>query len=190
MEREARPEELMIRVARGEKAALGELYDRFSGAALGLALRILKDRQSAEEVVQESFWRVWRRAQSYDPTKRFSTWLLTIVHNLAIDQVRRRGGLPPSIELDASTELASEIPDAEMDVPDRAWSGVVAVRVREAVARLPDAQRLVIEQAYFDGLTHQEIATRLGEPLGTIHTRARLGLQKLKEELDDLRETE
>lgn len=183
-------EELMARVARRDASALEQLYDEYSGAALGLALRMLGDRTVAEEVVQESFWRVWRRAETFEPDRRFLTWLFSIVHHLAIDELRKRRGRASSVELDADPDQAWDLPDEGMNVEETAWSNVAGEQVRAAMARLPQAQRTVIELAYFEGLTHQEIADRLNEPLGTVHTRARLGLLKLAEILNDLKVNE
>lgn len=174
--------ELMARVAKRDKRALEELYDRYAGAAMGLALKMLGERNAAEEIVQEAFWRVWKRATTFELGRgQFTAWLFGIVHNLAIDEMRRRRVRPNTISTDAEEEAILELPDANMDVAEAAFQSVTGDQVRRALTTLPDAQRSVIELAYFEGLTHQEIATRLNEPIGTIHTRARLALQKLRE---------
>lgn len=176
--------ELMTRVSARDKRALEELYDRYSAAALGLALKMLGERNTAEEIVQEAFWRVWKRATTFELGRgQFTAWLFGIVHNLAIDEMRRRRVRPNTISTDAEDESMLDVPDPGMDVAETAFLRVTGEQVRRALKSLPEAQRSVIELAYFEGLTHQEIAARLNEPVGTIHTRARLALQKLRESL-------
>jgi RNA polymerase sigma-70 factor (ECF subfamily) len=180
--------ELMARVAQRNRDALESLYDRHAGVALGLAVKILGERATGEEIVQEAFWRVWQRAATFDHRRGdFSGWLLSIVYHLAIDELRRRRGQPPRAVLDANSEQTFLAQAGATDVTERAWSNVEHAQVREAVTRLPEPQRAVIELAYFEGLTRQEIAARLNEPLGTIHTRARLALAKLRDSLANLR---
>ena len=169
-------DELIAAVARGDHPALLALYDRHGRVAFGLAYRILDDAGAAEEAVQDAFLRVWRRAASFDPTRgAVRAWLMTIVRHCAIDLVRRRAGAPPVVA--GLDEIA-----AQRAVPD-AWSDVVGrldrARVRSAVAALPGEQRRAIELAFFDGLTHREIAERDGLPLGTVKGRLRLGLRRL-----------
>lgn len=174
----------MARVAKQDKHALEELYARYAGSALGLALRMMGERDIAEDLVQEAFWRVWRRAGTFELQRgQFASWLLGIVHNLAIDEMRRRRVRPNPISTDAGDEAMLELPDRDTDVAETAFENVTAAQVRAALQQLPDAQRDVIELAYFEGLTHQEIAARLNEPLGTIHTRARIALQHLRRAL-------
>lgn len=176
--------DLMARIAGRDKLALEELYDRYAAAAMGLALKMLGERNIAEEIVQEAFWRVWKRATTFELQRgQFTAWLFGIVHNLAIDEMRRRRVRPNTISTDTDEDSILELPDHAVDVAASAFQSVTGEAVRLALKKLPDAQRSVIELAYFEGLTHQEIATRLNEPIGTIHTRARLALQKLKETL-------
>lgn len=182
--------ELMARVARRERDALEVLYDRHAAAALGFAMRILEDRAQCEEAVQEAFWRVWKRAGTYDARRaQFATWLFTIVHHLAIDELRRQRSRPARVELDRTGEdedRLMELASDEPGVPEQAWANLQGEQVRAALAQLPEAQHTVVRMAYFEGLTHREIAARLGEPLGTVHTRARLALGRLKELLADV----
>ena len=168
--------ELIAAVAQGEHPALLALYDRHGRMAYGLAYRILGDAGAAEEAVQDAFLRVWRRAATFDATRGgVRSWLMTIVHHCAIDGVRRRAGAPPVVAgLDEIAERRAT-PDAWSDVAQRLDSE----RVRSAVATLPGEQRRAIEMAYFDGLTHREIAERDGLPLGTVKGRLRLGLRRL-----------
>ncbi len=176
--------QLMARVARQDKRALEELYERYAAAAMGLALKMLGERNAAEEIVQEAFWRVWKRAAQFELQRgQFTAWLFGIVHNLAIDELRRRRVRPNPLSTDVEDEMILELPDPGADVAEAALARVTGEQVRLALSGLPDAQRNVIELAYFEGLTHQEIAARLNEPIGTIHTRARLALQKLRENL-------
>jgi len=177
--------ELAARVARRDRAAFALIYDRYAAKAFGLVLRLLGDRAVSEDVLQEAFWRVWQRADTFDASRAsFSSWLLSITHHCAIDELRRRRTRtkPDDIELDAPDDGETrDVADPETDVSESAWAGLVRDHVRQAIIQLPDAQRRVIELAYFGGLTRQEIAAQLKEPLGTVHTRARLGLSKLKE---------
>jgi RNA polymerase sigma-70 factor, ECF subfamily len=169
-------DQLIAAVARGDHPALLALYDRHGRIAYGLAYRVLGEAGAAEEAVQDAYLRIWRRASTFDPSRGgVRSWLLTIVHHCAIDLLRRRAGAPPVVAgLDEVAERQA--------VPD-AWSDVVVRleqdRVRTAVATLPGEQRRAIEMAYFDGLTHREIAERDGLPLGTVKGRLRLGLRRL-----------
>jgi RNA polymerase sigma-70 factor (ECF subfamily) len=175
---------LIARVAQRDKRALEALYDKHAKIALGLAVKILGEQSAAEEIVQEAFWRVWKRASTYNVGRgKFGAWLCGIVHNLAIDELRRRKSQAKSASIGWEDDTLTEIADIRADVAESAFQRVTGERVRAALVALPGSQRTVIELAYFDGLTHQEIADKLGEPVGTIHTRARLALQKLREEL-------
>ncbi len=167
---------LITAVARGDHPALLALYDRHGRVAYGLAYRILGDAGAAEEAVQDGFLRVWRRASTFDAARGgVRSWLLTIVHHCAIDLLRRRAGAPPVIAgLDEIADRRA-VPDAWSDVSERLESE----RVHTAVATLPGEQRRAIEMAFFDGLTHREIAERDGLPLGTVKGRLRLGLRRL-----------
>ncbi len=171
---------LLALVAKKEPEALAKLYESYASRALGLAFRILKDRDLAEQVIQDAFWKVWKHAGEYEPTRgSFGTWLFTIVRNLSIDQLRRRRD---EISLDddeqgPGIEAQTGVPDVGEAVGRRLRSE----ELRAALRALPPSQRQVIELAYFEGLTRREIAERLDEPLGTVHTRARLGLVKLSQ---------
>ncbi len=178
---ESTDEQLMTRAARGDTAAFEVLYDRYASAVMGLALRIAADRALAEEVVQETFWRVWRNAASFQTQRgTFPGWLLGIARNLTIDLCRRRS-VRPQVLLDQAEESSIErAPDPSVDVAESAWTAIKYQQVQTALSDLPPDQRRVIELAYFGGLTRQEIAAATGEPLGTIHTRARLALKKLR----------
>jgi RNA polymerase sigma-70 factor (ECF subfamily) len=178
-------EVLAAQVARGESQALEALYDRYAGTVLGISLKIMGDQAAAEDVLQETFWRVWRSAASYQSQRgSFTGWLFRIARNLAIDAYRRRNIRPrPITDVDNSDSMMDQTPDPTMDVAEQSQVLLNQRLVLAALATLPRLQRQVIELAYFYGMTRQEIAEKTGEALGTIHTRARLALQKLREEL-------
>lgn len=172
-------EQLIEAVARGDRAAFEQLYDRYAPAVFGLTLRTLREREVAEEAVQEIFWRIWQRAKSFDRSRAFAPWLFGIAHNYTIDELRRRRARPQAVYEDDDHPVLSNIADSS-DVSETALQGEQRRIVVDALQQLPAEQRQALELAYFNGLTQQEIATRLGNPLGTIKTRMRLGLQKLR----------
>jgi RNA polymerase sigma-70 factor (ECF subfamily) len=171
---------LIAAIAKGDSSALEALYDRYSSVVYRMALRMLKHRELAEEVVQEVFWRVWRRSASFDVERgRVAQWLFGIAHNLCIDELRRMRARPTQIYEDVDHPVIQQLADEQIDVPEAAWAFEQQRVIRDALDHLPEAQRQAVELAYFGGLSHQEIATKLNRPLGTIKTRVRLGLQKL-----------
>jgi RNA polymerase sigma-70 factor (ECF subfamily) len=165
-------------MAQGDEAALPLLYDRLSSLAYGIALRIAGNPEAAQDAVQEAFLRVWRRADRFDAARgRARPWFLRVVRNLAIDQLRSRGvrgRAETQKAMDVSLEVPSEQP---FDVASRAER---ASRLRAALELLQADQRRTIEIAYFEGLSHSEIAEREGMPLGTVKTRIRDGVQRLR----------
>jgi len=177
---------LVTQVAQGSSAALEALYDRYASTVLGISLKVIGDQASAEDVLQETFWRVWKSAVTYQPQRgSFTSWLFRIARNLAIDSYRRQTVRPQEVYMeDGSDSILEEMPDPGTDVAEQTQSILKNRQVRQALASLPRLQRQVIEMAYFYGMTRQEIAEATGEALGTIHTRARLAVQKLREELD------
>lgn len=183
---EASDAELIGRVALGEARALEVLYDRYSGVVFSFALRIVADRQLAEEILQEAFFRAWQQGSNFSSGRgTFITWLLSITHNLSIDEIRKRRRRPQKADSAEPEQVLAAVPDtrAGADVEGEVWLGALRDTIGEALAELPPAQRQAIEMAYFRGMTQREIAESLGEPLGTIKTRMRLGLQKLKDGL-------
>jgi RNA polymerase sigma-70 factor (ECF subfamily) len=174
----------MGRVAQGDENALGRLYDRFGQAVYSLCLRIVRDGPTAEELTQEVFVRLWRSAASFEPDRgRVSTWLLRIAHNLALNELRRRQSRPV-LAPDTDWEDASEhLPDThdESDPAVAADQRERAEMVRRVMMQLPAPQRQAIELAFFGGLSQAEVAAALGEPLGTVKSRIRLGMQRLRE---------
>lgn len=178
-------EDLVARIAGGESRALEVLYDRHAALTLGLALKILGDRAAAEDVLQETFWRVWKLGNSYQVARgNVRAWLLRIARNLAIDAYRRRNTRPrPVAELDGSDSLLDQVPDPDTGPAGQSLLRLQQVQILQALESLSPGQKQVIEMAYFHGMTRQQIADATGEALGTIHTRARLALQKLRQEL-------
>jgi len=183
---QAPDETLVVQVARGSSAALEVLYDRYASIVLGISLKVIGDRVLAEDVLQETFWRLWQSASTYQAQRgSFTGWLFRIARNLAIDAYRRRNVRPQTIiDTNNANPILEQTPDPDTDVAEQAQSVLKNRQVQSALGSLPRLQRQVLEMAYFYGMTRQEIAEATGEALGTIHTRARLGLQKLREELE------
>jgi RNA polymerase sigma-70 factor (ECF subfamily) len=177
---------LVTQVAQGNSDAFEALYDRYAPTVLGICLKGVGDQALAEDLLQETFWRVWKSAKAYQSERgTFTSWLFKIARNLAIDAYRRRNVRPQALQTqEGSDPILEEVPDPEMDVAEQAQAMLQNRQIRKALATLPQVQRQVIEMAYFYGMTRQEIAEATGEALGTIHTRARLGLEKLRAELD------
>jgi RNA polymerase sigma-70 factor, ECF subfamily len=172
--------ELIAAIAVGDSAALEQFYDRYASAVYRVALRMLKNRELAEDVVQEVFWRVWRRSASFANERgRVTQWLFGIAHNLCIDELRRMRVRPVPVYEDVEHPVIQQLIDDQIDVPAAAWTTEQRRLIIEAMRELPAAQRQAIALAYFGGMSHQEIATKLNRPLGTVKTRVRLGLQKL-----------
>jgi RNA polymerase sigma-70 factor (ECF subfamily) len=148
---------------------------------MGLTLRMIQDKAVAEEIVQETFWRVWRYAHTFQAQRgSFTSWLFSLAHRLAIDTWRRQKVRPQPARSESELQQMYGQPDPQATIPEAVWLLIQHEQVRAAVAELPPEQLHVIELAYFQGLTRQEIAQITGLPLGTIHTRARLALQKLR----------
>jgi len=170
-------EELIPLVNNDEPEAFATLYERHSRAAFSLAYRMMGERQAAEDLTQEAFIKVWRRASSYRAQKAsVRTWILSIVHNRGIDQLRShasRRRTQDKIEAAAPTSEPSE-------AFAQTWRNTQAEQVREALSTLPKEQLKILELAYFSGYTHVEIAELVGLPLGTVKGRMRLGLKKMK----------
>lgn len=174
-------EQLMQYVAGGDSMALEALYDRYAPSVMGVVFRILQDRAAAEEVVQETFWRIWESASAFQTERgSFTSWLFTIARRQAIDITRRRKVRPQPARSEAEEKQIYTRPDPGPFVDDVAWLQIQRQQIRAALAKLSPEQYQVIDLAYFKGMTRKEIAEYTDTPLGTIHTRARLGLQKLR----------
>ena len=176
-------EQLLALIVRGENWALSEIYDRYTRLVFSLALKILNDRASAEEIVQQVFTKVWWSARDYRAERgKFSTWLMSISHHQCIDELRRRRVRPVTQPGDEEGlgELASDDDPAQavLYTFERA-------RVREALQQIPAEQRIVIELAFWRGWSQREIAVYCQSPLGTVKTRMRLGRQRLKRLLQE-----
>ncbi|HTS29811.1 MAG TPA: sigma-70 family RNA polymerase sigma factor [Bryobacteraceae bacterium] len=172
--------ELIERLQRHDPQALAELYDRYGRLAYSLILRVVRDTGIAEDLVQETFMRVWNRAQGLDAQKgSIGPWLLAVARNRAIDYLRSAGGRERNaLEFDDTDHPALYI-DMERDI----LSSDKARRVKTAVQKLSPHQREVIELAYFEGLSQTEMAERMGQPLGTVKTWVRAALKNLRDEL-------
>jgi RNA polymerase sigma-70 factor (ECF subfamily) len=178
-------EDLLARVALGDRAAFRRLYERTSAALFGAALRLCRRRDQAEEVLQDAFVNVWHHAASYTAAKSQPlTWLTSVVRNRCLDLLRRR-------ELDTVSLARDEDDDAEFDVPadtpspsEMLLAGADALAVRDCVDQLEGGPKQAIALAFFQGLSHGELAEHLRQPLGTVKSWIRRALERLKHCLD------
>lgn len=168
---------LLRRIQQGDEAALAALYAEYSRPVYSLALHLLRNPLLAQEAAQDTFLKLWRNPAAYAPERgEFGSWLLTVARYTAIDRLRReirRTGQNTDLPDDLPADTEDEATDARLD----------GARLHSLLADLPPEQRHVVELAYFGGLTHSELAERLALPLGTVKTRLRLGLAKLRESL-------
>lgn len=177
--------DLVDAIVAGDLHAMEILYDRYHRAVFSFAYRILGDRERAEELLQEVFVRAWRNARKFSEGKgTYITWLLSITHNMAIDDIRRHNRRPKKAESADPVLMLTNVQDRGPTVEEQAILGNTSAMVREALDQLPEAQRSALELAYFHGLTQKEIAELQNEPLGTIKTRMRLAIKKLREYLE------
>jgi RNA polymerase sigma-70 factor (ECF subfamily) len=176
-------EDLVDMLAGRDVAALDSLYGRHARASYALALKLLGDRELAEEVVQESFLKLWRRPDAFARERgRFLAWLLGVTHHRAVDLIRHRQ-LEARRRVDAETvQVVDSAAEANPEI--HAWDRQRAETVASALRQLPPEQRRALELAYYGGLSQSEIAELLHEPLGTVKTRIRLGMQKLRDSLE------
>ena len=164
-------------VNRGDEESLVQLHQQYVNLVYSVAYRVLGDQQAAEEVTQDTFMRFWKKSESYDPDKgRFTTWLLTVTRRLAIDVLRQRQRREPQsgmLFMDEDPSLWESVPLAD---------GATDLRrtLKSVLNQLPSDQRDLIELVYFYGMSHTDIAETLELPLGTVKTRIRLGMQKLR----------
>ncbi|WOB43445.1 sigma-70 family RNA polymerase sigma factor [Thermoleptolyngbya oregonensis NK1-22] len=177
---------LLARIAQQDQSALSLLYDRYARVLYSLAFRILGSVEEAEEIVLDVFSQVWKLAGRYDPQRgRVDAWLFMLTRSRSLDRLRSLQRVSKAVE--SSTEAAKTVPQAQISDPtEDVLISERRDRVLAAMQRLPVEQREVIELAYYEGLTHVEIATKTGKSLGTVKTRIRLGLNKLRQVLDAL----
>ena len=177
--------DLWVRLRERDMASLEALYARYASYVYALALRILGRAEEAEEVVQDVFWQLWKNETEYDPTRAaFRTWLFAITRSRCLDRLRRHRSRSDS-ERPRGTGLGSAPSDPEQEA-------ILAERQKHMVAAfqaLPEPQRKVLEMGFFSGLTHREIAERLGEPLGTVKSRIKMGMDRLKDSLRSFEES-
>ena len=175
---------LLPAVARGNVSAFEELYDRHASTVYGLLLRILANPDDAQEVLQETFVKAWTSAKMFDAVRGSEVaWLISIARSRGIDRLRSRK-IRNTREDEAGREVSIHSSFVETTTgADRAIQSEECRAVRNALAELPEAQRVALELAYFEGLSQTEIAARLDEPLGTIKTRMQLGMKKMRERL-------
>lgn len=164
--------ELVSAIRSGNESAMAALYDRYSSIVYSVALRVLADTGAAEDVLQEVFLQLWRNPGAFDSSRgSLGPWLAVIARNRAIDALRRRQPV---------TDIEDVVVSVEPDLAGEAERARAMEKVRSALSAMPGPQRKALEMAYFEGLTHTEIAARTGEPLGTIKTRIRAGLLALR----------
>ena len=175
-------EDLVLRLLEGDERAFEMIYDRHGGVAWSLARRLLGERGVAEELVQETFLAVWNQAGQYSSTRgTVRTWILAIVHHLAVDRLRRHAA--EARRQKALEHIASTAQDAP-DASDEDIAGITAGAVNDALGSVPNQQLQVLRLAYYGGHTHHEIAEMLSVPLGTVKSRMRLGLDRVRNILD------
>jgi len=180
-------QEMIARIGRRDQSAFSALYDRLSGPLYSLAMKMLGDPAEAQDALQEVFLQIWSRAATYDPEQSsVFSWTVLLTRSRVIDRMRARGRRSRVVV--ASTEDAPTAADASTveSAADTAEKNDEAARVRYVLNNLPSEQREAIELAFFEHLSHHEIAARLGQPLGTVKARIRRGLLKLRERLKNL----
>lgn len=175
-------ESLLRLIAFAKTAALGEFYDRYSRLVYSLALFILNDPESAEEVTQDVFMRIWEKAETYRSEQaKVSTWLTSITRNRSIDVLRRQRARPEGHRIGLEDGAFEALVAADLPDPEEAVIGILqAHKVKAAISMLPPDQRQALLLAYYGGYSHSEIAAVLDEPLGTVKTRIRTAMQKLR----------
>jgi RNA polymerase sigma-70 factor (ECF subfamily) len=174
------PEQLLAMVASGDQNALAELYDSFSPRVFGLIRRLLVDHAQSEEVLQDVFLEIWQSASRFDPNKgRASTWVMTLAHRRAVDRIR-------SAQADRERDVRIGMRDVGRDFDQASEAAEISIeheRVTAAMSRLSEAQRQAISLTYYGGLSQSELAEALNVPLGTVKTRLRGGMIRLRDEL-------
>jgi len=167
---------LLARIGQKDEEALSALYDRYSGLVYSEAKRILRDAGAAEEILQDLFYQVWRTSERFDPARgSLAGWLLVAARNRAISKLRRKTGI--------SKELNENAVSLKVDAESFAAQNLLLDKVKTLMGSLPEGQREALECAYFEGMSHSEIAQKTGQPLGTVKTRIRSAMLALKKVL-------
>jgi len=173
---------LLARIANGDSQALDLLYERYARAVYSLAVRMVGAGEPAEDVVQETFWRVWRRSSTFQSQRgSVAGWIYGIAHNLSIDELRRQRTRPALVYDTEEQPVLRVLPDARQDVVASVEEQERRRLIAEALQQITAEQRQALELAYFGGLSQSQIAEQLHSPIGTVKTRIRLGLRKLRE---------
>ena len=173
---------LVVAIGRWHQDALAESYRRHAGAVFAVARRVLSDRALAEEIVQEVFLRLWRQPEKFDPSRgSLRTYLLTQTHGRAVDVIRSEAARRQREERDLRSTVRDSHPDFDREVHDL----ITGEQVRSALALLPEGEREAIELAYFGGHSYRDTAALLGQPEGTVKSRIRSGLRRLREPLTE-----
>ncbi len=180
-----RDDQLITLISNGEKEALEAFYNRYASSALSLARYMLRDATLAEEVTQDIFVNLWRKASSFNPQRgKPKSWFMSIAHHRIIDVIRSRKRQAQSTN-EVAHELLDLHPSSSPGTEELAYRNLARDSILKALADLPPEQRQVIVMAYFEGYSQSEIAAKLGQPLGTVKTRVRLGMQKLRANFPD-----
>jgi RNA polymerase sigma-70 factor, ECF subfamily len=181
-------EHLLHAIVNGQSAALGILYDRYGRLVFSLAINIINNASDAEEITQEVFLLVWKKASTFQQEQgKVSSWLSGVARHRAIDALRRQGARPDGHSLDWSKAVEEpDLPDGGDSVENMVEDHQQVQRIKLAVATLPIEQQTVLDMAYFQGMTQEEIAAQTGEPLGTIKTRVRSAMQKLRSQMAEV----
>ena len=175
---------LLASIVKGDQQAFSQLYDHSSALLYTLAFRILGDREEANELLQEVYLEIWRKVARYDVGRGTPiAWLITLTRSRAIDRLRTRGARGHTVTSPLDTTISSTLPDLGPSPFETQADQELRMAVGTAITSLPPAQHQAIELAYYEGLSHQEIAARLNQPLGTVKTRIKLGMSKLRESL-------
>lgn len=177
---------LVRRMAAGDEAALGTLYDRWHAQLFSLALHLLGDQDEAEEVVEETFWQAWRQSARYAGERgTVGSWLTIIARSRALDRLRARNRMRAAHDASVLADPLAACEASACDPLREIVANETRAAVRRALAAIPHEQRRTLEMAYFGGMSQSEIARATGEPLGTVKTRTRLGLQRLRRLLSE-----
>lgn len=175
-------EALLQKISAQDVDAFSQLYDRYSAVVYQLILRIIRERTIADELLQETFWTIWKNADQFQHRGAVAAWLMRIARNKCLDELRRQKARPQPAKLSAPDNHAilTAKPDQSVKIEESVASSWMQQRLHGALADLPEEQQVCLKLSYFDGMSQREIAEHLGIPLGTVKTRIRLGVEKLE----------